>query len=62
MLFTLGIPIMAYHTHDTPGNSDDTIEFCELYIAGGSYYVSMYSWIGNSLVSYANCSFVVFYI
>lgn len=53
---------MAYHTHDTPGNFDDTIEFCELYVNGGSYYVSMYSWIGNSLVSYANCSFVVFYI
>lgn len=53
---------MAYHTHDTPGNIDYTIEFCELFIASGNYYVSMYSWIGNNLVSYANCSFVIFYI
>lgn len=62
ILFTQGIPIMAYHTHDTPGNIDYTIEFCELFIASGNYYVSMYSWIGNNLVSYANCSFVIFYI
>ena len=53
---------MAYHTHDTPGNIDSTIEICELYIAGGNYYISMYSWIGNTLVPYKNCSFVVFYI
>ena len=53
---------MAYHTHDTPGNADSTIEICELYIAGGNYYISMYSLIGNNLVPYANCSFVIFYI
>lgn len=53
---------MAYHTHDTPGNIDSTIEFCELYVANGSYYISMYSWIVNTLVPYKNCSFVIFYI
>lgn len=53
---------MEYHTHDTPGNIDGTIEFCELYVVNGSYYISMYSWIGNTLVPYKNCSFVIFYI
>ena len=41
---------------------DDTIDICELYIDNGNYYISMYSWIGNNLVPYANCSFVIFYI
>ena len=53
---------MAYHTHDIPGNFDSTIEICELFVANGSYYISMYSWIVNNLVPYANCSFVIFYI
>lgn len=53
---------MAYHNHDTPGNFDDTIEICEVYVTNGSYYVAMYSWIGNILVAYKNCSFVIFYI
>lgn len=52
---------MAYHTHDIPGNFDSTIEICELFVANGSY-ISMYSWIGNTLVPYKNCSFVIFYI
>lgn len=53
---------MAYHTHDIPGNFDATVEICELYIANSSYYISMYSWIENTLVPYKNCSFVIFYI
>ena len=48
---------MAYHTHDIPGNFDDTIEICELFIASGNYYISMYSWIGNTLVPYKKLFF-----